>query len=202
MQLEYWFPTTIGIHYVSDECRESTQQKIDEWMESGKHLDYAPNYKGENLNTSYHNHHDTLGDLNLIELKHEILQCASDYTKQMGKDSGPESFKVDSWINFFHPEQCEHQHNHYGNYLSIVYYVTGPKKSGTYKFFDCTPQRVIWKGEYLKNSQPSIHTINDGGYEPEPGKMIIFPSWLEHSVTGNQSNDIRISIANNVNFIK
>lgn len=200
MQLEYWFPTTIGIHYVSDECKTITENKINSWIESGNHKDYAPHYKGENLNTSYHNHHDTLGDLNLIELKEEILHCVCDYTYEMGRESKIEDFKVDSWINFFYPGQSEHQHNHYGNYLSVVYYVTGPKNSGSYKFFDCTPQRVLWRGEYLKGNKPSIHNINDGGYEPEAGKMIIFPSWLEHSVMGNQSNDTRISIANNVNF--
>lgn len=200
MNLEYWFPTTIGVHYVSQKTKDATDKKINDWIESGKHKDYVPYYKGENLNTSYHIYHDTLGDLNLVELKNEILECASQYTLEMGKVSTPDDFKVDSWINFFHPGQSEHQHNHYGNYLSVVYYVTGPKNSGSYKFFDCTPQRVIWKGEYLKGSQPSIHNINDGNYQPEEGKMIIFPSWLEHCVMGNESNEIRISIANNVNF--
>lgn len=200
MNFEYWFPTTIGVHFVSPETKDATDKKINAWIESGKHKDYVPYYKGENLNTSYHIYHDTLGDLNLVELKNEILECATKYTLEMGKVSTPEDFKVDSWINFFHPGQSEHQHNHYGNYLSVVYYVTGPKNSGAYKFFDCTPQRVLWRGSYLKENVSTVHTLNDGSYEPEAGKMIIFPSWLEHCVMGNQSNQIRISIANNVNF--
>lgn len=200
MKLEYWFPTTVGIHYVSPETKSATENKINSWIESGKHKDYVPYYKGENLNTSYHLYHDTLGDLNLTELRQEILQAAVDYTLEMGRQSTTDDFKVDSWINFFHPGQSEHQHNHYGNYLSIVYYVTGPKRSGHYKFFDAVPQRIIWRGNYLGGNAPSIHSVNDGSYEAEAGKMIIFPSWIDHAVMGNESNEIRISIANNVNF--
>ena len=36
-------------------------------------------------------------------------------------------------------------------------------------------------------------------YEPVPGRLIMFPSWLWHQVETNQSNDIRISVS--FNFI-
>jgi len=36
-------------------------------------------------------------------------------------------------------------------------------------------------------------------YDPIPGRMIMFPSWMWHKVEPNKSNDIRISVS--FNFI-
>ena len=40
-------------------------------------------------------------------------------------------------------------------------------------------------------------TGNKAAYEPLSGRLILFPSWLEHSVDGCRSNKERISIALN-----
>jgi uncharacterized protein (TIGR02466 family) len=44
--------------------------------------------------------------------------------------------------------------------------------------------------------------LTNGQYLPEGGKMILFPSWLEHSVLKNRSSEPRISIAFNINLKK
>jgi uncharacterized protein (TIGR02466 family) len=109
--------------------------------------------------------------------------------------------KVDSWINLFYNSQSEQTHNHYGNFISGVYYVSAPKNSGVYKFNDPVPQKVMWKGHYLSGAAENMTNITYGNYVPEPGKLILFPAWLDHSVMANKSQDVRISIAFNINRI-
>jgi uncharacterized protein (TIGR02466 family) len=42
----------------------------------------------------------------------------------------------------------------------------------------------------------SVHTI-----PPEVGKLIIFPSWLDHGVNPNLSDTDRISMSFNINLM-
>ena len=49
----------------------------------------------------------------------------------------------------------------------------------------------------MKKGAPPSRLWREHSYEPIPGKLIMFPSWLVHSVDSNESNDIRISISFN-----
>jgi ectoine hydroxylase-related dioxygenase (phytanoyl-CoA dioxygenase family) len=60
----------------------------------------------------------------------------------------------------------------------------------------------MWKSMFLNNAKTNFNNQNVGEYLPENGKLIVFPSWLEHSVLANKTNEIRISIAFNVNKVK
>lgn len=200
MKFEYWFPTVLAVHHAEDNCRNATKEKISKWIESGEHTKYLEACREDNLTTSYFKWHDTLGDLKLTELRAEILAQAAKFIEHMGLNLETKNLKVDSWINFFYPNQTEHQHNHYGNFISGVYYVTGNEKSGAFRFFDPAVQKTMWRGQYLSNSAQSIVNLTSGQYLPEGGKMILFPSWLEHSVLKNTSDEPRISIAFNINL--
>lgn len=202
MNYEYWFPTVIGIHHVSEDTKSKTKLKVDDWIHQGKHEGYIEKCNLDNLTTSYHKWHNTLGDLNLIELHDEIKMNGIEFASCYGLELTADDVRVDSWINFFYPNQSEQQHNHYGNFLSGVYYVTAPEKSGAYAFFDPAVQKTMWKGIYLNKAQPNVLNFNDGMYKPEEGKIIMFPSWLDHAVYANKSNDVRISIAFNINMVK
>ena len=110
------------------------------------------------------------------------------------------SYRIDSWINFFEKDQTENQHTHYGNFLSGCYYVTSSKGAGNFIIPDATAERDMWRGIFLKdkNKQNMLNTSSTG-YEPIPGRMLMFQSWMPHSVNKNNSSETRISIAFNVN---
>lgn len=201
MKFEYWFPTVVASYYVPIEISNRTKDIIREWVEDKEHLDYLEPCKEDNLITSYFKWHDTLGDLGLSELKQEIVNCAMQFAKHFGLSLDEGRLRVDSWINFFYPNQSEQQHNHYGNFISGVYYVSAPDKSGVYRFFDPAGARVMWAGLNLKDAESNHTNRSSGQYVPEEGKLLMFPSWLDHSVLANKSNEIRISIAFNVNII-
>ena len=202
MNVEYWFPTVTASHFVSQEVKTATSNSIATWVDSGEHTDYLELCKEDSLTTSYFKYHDTLGDLKLVQLREEILQCATEYILQYNLAVTQDQLQVDSWINFFYPGQSEQQHNHYGNFISGVYYVTAPLNSGVFRFYDPANQKTMWKGTYLGNSQPAMTNMTNGQHIAEEGKLLMFPSWLEHAVMTNKSNDVRISIAFNVNIKK
>ena len=88
-------------------------------------------------------------------------------------------------------------HNHQNCYLSAAYYVKKPKNSGDITFFDPIEAKTYRFPEKEKNTNYSteIVTIN-----PEVGDLLIFPSYLYHSVDNNLSNEDRIVISFNVDI--
>lgn len=201
MNFELYFPTVIGVYFVTDSTREITKSIIQNWVESGEHEKYLELCKEDNLTTSYFRYHDTFGDLGLNVLRNELADNACEYLNQLGMSLTVANLRLDSWINFFYPGQSEQQHNHYGNLVSGVYYVTAPKRSGNFRFFDPAPIKTMWHGQFLKGAAENVINQNSSSYVPEEGKTILFPSYLEHAVLANKSDQVRISIAYNVNII-
>lgn len=100
------------------------------------------------------------------------------------------------WVNINGKENYNQLHNHPRSFLSGVYYVKVPKNSGNVIFnHPCTLMK-FWYQQYTKEinheSHPQVFVA------PEVGKLIIFPSWLEHVVQPNKVKKNRISIAFNV----
>ena len=87
------------------------------------------------------------------------------------------------------------QHNHANAYLSSAYYVRHPEKSGSIKFFDPREQKNI-RYPKIKNYTDISAVITE--ITPKEGDLLIFPSYLYHSVGENLSEDDRIIVSFNV----
>ena len=88
-------------------------------------------------------------------------------------------------------------HNHTNSYLSASYYVKAPDKSGNIEFFD--------PNEVKKFRHPKIKNRTDlsaFGYSIKPieGNLLIFPSYLYHSVGKNLSDEDRIIVSFNIDI--
>jgi hypothetical protein len=89
----------------------------------------------------------------------------------------------DKWAHVHQHLESTNTHNHYDPSKSIVaswcYYVSTPEKCGSLVFIidDKT-------GEFKQ-------------IKAEAGMLLIFPHWVNHKVTKNMSEDVRISIAGN-----
>lgn len=197
MKIDLWFPTATMQHQVSQEVNDVTYDKVTSWKNSDDYKEIVEYSFNENLNTSYHKSPDIIQRLNLKELKEEILNCAVFYAENFGTFIQKENITIDSWINFFEPGQYEAAHEHFGNYISGCYYVTAPEKSGNYEFYDPSKHKTFWNGMYNKNS--NFLSQKSSYYVAEKGKLLMFPSYMEHSVLRNASNGVRISIAFNIN---
>ena len=100
------------------------------------------------------------------------------------------------WININLNEKISFPHSHPNRVFSAVYYIKDDKNCGDLVFIN--PNKVVCQNisddcieEY------NFYNATHWKVTPQPGLLIIFPSWLEHYVMPNNSNTDRISIALN-----
>ena len=91
------------------------------------------------------------------------------------------------------------KHNHSNSDLSAAYYVSADKNCGDIIFYDPRPA-AIYKHPVAK--KPNIINATINSISPEPGMLILFPSYLEHSVNPNLSEYNRIVISFNLSLDK
>jgi len=91
---------------------------------------------------------------------------------------------INGWVNINRKSGMNRRHIHQGSSLSAVYYVTDAYSP--IRFHDPRPMNVWENG-------PTTHD-----FTPSKGEIIIFPSWLDHDVEPNLTDEPRISIAMNV----
>ncbi len=94
------------------------------------------------------------------------------------------------WGNINYKNNSNGAHTHSG-ILSGVFYSKVPENSG--RLVLCNPA-VRADGKMFRTPNFSI--------TPEPLSCIFFPSWLEHFVEPNLSDDLRISISFNIDLKK
>lgn len=97
------------------------------------------------------------------------------------------NYKIQNmWANVNQKGSFNYHHIHEG-YLSGVFYLKVPKNSG----------RLIFTNPCIRSE---MHPIKNKNYpvNPEPFACIVFPSWLEHYVEPNMSDDYRVSISFNI----
>jgi len=88
-------------------------------------------------------------------------------------------------------------HSHPNNYLSGVYYVCTRPGADTINFHDPRRQTSVIRPPVVEltaeNTDQVVVRVNDG-------TLLMFPSYLEHSVDANASDEERVSVSFNVMF--
>lgn len=102
-----------------------------------------------------------------------------------------------AWANVNPPGGLNSAHTHPNNYLSGVYYVDIPAGTGQIRFSDPRPQAQVILPPTVE--QTAFNT-NEVTVDVMPGRLVLFPGWLTHSVPVNRSEAERISIAFNFMF--
>jgi uncharacterized protein (TIGR02466 family) len=102
-----------------------------------------------------------------------------------------------AWININPPGSFNKPHIHGNNcFLSVVFYVKAKENCGNIFF-----ERGSLEEYILSNFSPNgMNPFNSSRwqYPARENQIIIFPSWVSHSVGINESDTDRISIALNV----
>jgi len=185
MHTELWFPSVVwsAILHSIDNSELKKFAYARKQTDPGRSIS---NYKG------YQSSDLKLGDNSQIDnlvntLNKEIFDCS----KQVGL---PQLTLYNIWININSPGSYNHLHNHLGSVLSGVYYVDANENQGNIQF-----ERSD-NGEYHIPEivdKETYFTCTRATYAGKTGGLYIFPSWLKHSVQGNNSNTDRISISFN-----
>lgn len=106
--------------------------------------------------------------------------------------------KLFAWMNANPPGGFNAPHTHPGAHWSGVYYVSQPEveegNSGMIEFLDPRSDLPNWR--ILKSRAFSLKKK----IRPQPGEMVLFPSYLVHWVYPNEADEERVSIAFNATF--
>jgi uncharacterized protein (TIGR02466 family) len=106
------------------------------------------------------------------------------------------------WINVNPRNAYNTLHDHPDSVLSGVYYVQGNAKSGRLRFRDPRSAKRMAPWPVAVGAKTDKRHWDRVSLSPVAGRMVMFPSWLEHEVESNQSNEDRISISFNLVFVK
>lgn len=105
-------------------------------------------------------------------------------------------FITNSWVNYNDTRQAINTEHVHGDIFSGVFYLKVPENSGKLSITNFGMNQ-LWTGCKLcpKNNQ---FTAECARIEPEEGKILLWPSYLPHSVEPNNHDEERISISFNV----
>lgn len=103
---------------------------------------------------------------------------------------------TEAWLNINDSRQCMNS-NCVGNEIFTgVFYLLAPKESGKLTLQNPAMNR-LWRGLSL-TSYKNQFTGESIRIEPEEGNILLFPSYLPHSVETNNHDEERISISFNL----
>ena len=118
----------------------------------------------------------------------------------MNWDLERQAVKIKSlWAIINEKDAWNQKHHHSNSDLSAAYYVAAHENCGDIVFYDPRPAPV--HNHPISKSPNNINaTVNS--IKPEPGMLVLFPSYLEHSVNPNLSDKKRIVISFNLSLEK
>jgi uncharacterized protein (TIGR02466 family) len=146
------------------------------------------NQNGWQSESSKHNDFLTTSAFSVLKQKSvEFGQLVMDYEGLEYNVSG-----IDAWVNINKKNSYNKPHTHPGSVLVGCFYVKVPEHSGDLSFVrsDASSCALTFANKPAENS--FLVT-------PQVGRLYVFPPWLMHMVTLNESDSDRISIA--VNFL-
>ena len=126
----------------------------------------------------------------LFKMQHEIF-------KQEWLDRQPRLGNM--WANINYKSGYNKPHIHPNSLFSGVYYVQAEPNCGKIVLYDPRPGIQSNMPVRIKG-QPPEHLWREVYLDAKVNRIIMFPSWLWHSVEPNESNNIRISVS--FNFIQ
>jgi uncharacterized protein (TIGR02466 family) len=190
---ELYFPTSIYIYDIKDPTaiNQEVEKNILKWQQEDPKGVQKTNHGGWHSPTT-------------MQDKPEYQQLIAELFGMMNQIFKKEQLEPsvglgNMWANINPPRAWNRKHNHANAFFSGVYYVKVPAKAGKLELHDPRPGPQLLRPRQ-KTENLDREYWRSVSFDPQEGRIIIFPSWLEHEVKSNESNDIRISIS--FNFIQ
>lgn len=185
LHTELWFPSVVWSGMLVDidnaDLKHYAYQRKNEDM--GVSISNYNGWQSSSLKLNDNESIDYLVDV----LNKEIMNCA----RQVGL-ADLEIYNM--WLNINPPNSYNHLHNHVGSVLSGVYYIDAKENQGNIQF-ERSDNAECFIPEYI--DKITYFTSTRATYAAKTGALYIFPSWMKHSVEGNNSRSDRISISFN-----
>ena len=185
------FPTLLWKIRLKPELREGIDEKILGALEAlRRELPKLEPGRGWQSEQALHERED-FGDL---------VACVGDATRSVLRflRIGNEAFEITGcWATVLAKGAAHRAHSHPNNFLSGVYYVRTHPGADTINFHDPRPQAAVIRPPVVELTAQNTDQVV---VKVANGTLLIFPSYLEHSVAATASDEERISISFNVMF--
>ena len=189
MIIEKFFPTLVYGKDVELNNHQLAQDMIN-WSNQDKGVSKT-NFKGWHSTTDMHTKSE------YSQLVTELMRMQKEIYDNEHIDR--HAVLGNMWANINPPGGMNQPHIHPNALFSGVYYVKSNPKAGRLKIYDPRPG-VQFNMPTRKEGNLGKHLWRDVNLEPLPGRIIMFPAWLWHSVEENISDKTRISVS--FNFIQ
>ena len=135
-----------------------------------------------------------LNNIELLEIKKFIEISLDNYIDETYRPKNSIKFKItQSWCNFTSTNEFHHRHTHQNSIVSGVLYIKADRLLDKIYFFN-----NHYKTFDIPGRDFNQYNSSSWWYDVEPGKLILFPSYLEHMVEIRPlSDDTRISLSFN-----
>ena len=97
-----------------------------------------------------------------------------------------------SWLTLTKPGQYAHCHDHGSNDISGAYWFKTNGQDGDIFFMN--------GNKALKCSRLTNTIAQEAHFSPDQGRLVLFPSWLDHGVRENKTDEDRISLSINISL--
>ena len=146
----------------------------------------------------WHSENFNLQDENPQFFTNSISPILNESLSDMGWDLKKNKIKIITMWSIINSKNASNaRHIHPNNFISSAYYVKAPENSGDIVFFDPRSAKTIRApiASNVNKLNSNIFTV-----QPKEGLLVLFPSYLHHSVNRNESEEERIVISFNVDL--
>jgi uncharacterized protein (TIGR02466 family) len=119
------------------------------------------------------------------------------FGRQAAKDSKELKLWKAGWANINRAGDYNILHNHPGQDLAAIYYVKAKVNGGSGGHLELRDPRPV----AAFCNYPKLFSAGPLQLAPEPGMLMMFPSWIEHMVHPHHGAEDRISIAINIKLM-
>ena len=194
--MHLFFSTPIWINELNNS--ESINEELKNFIYKEKEK-YPEGAKKSNVN-GWHSKEFDLKNEKLKNFIAEISKNIGSAINDMGWDLESQIAKITSMWSIINKKDAFNEKHHHGNSaLSAAYYVKAEKNAGNIVLFDPRQANV-----FHHPSSKDVNSLNAQvqSITPKAGTLVLFPSYLEHKVNPNLSNEERIVISFNVSLIR
>ena len=194
--MHLFFSTPVWINEINNSENINTELKNYIYKEKEKNPEGA---KKSNVN-GWHSDEFDLKNENLKNFISEISKNIESAIKDMNWDLETQIAKITSMWSIINNKDAFNEKHHHGNSaLSAAYYVKAEQNAGNIVFYDPRQANVF---HHPTSKQVNGVNAQVQSVTPKAGTLVLFPSYLEHKVNPNLSNDERIVISFNVALIR
>lgn len=137
----------------------------------------------------WHSHDELHRMPEFADFARRVEHVAAEISNQL--NYSPEwSMTIDDMWSIVNPVgSFNRSHIHPGSLWSGVYYVQAPENCGAIKFTDPRTQNIILSPQLNADRPSAKGTWTSVQFDPYPGRILLFPSWLYHAVEPNLTSE-------------